>query len=52
MLWLNLLALEALVFEVTSEMYDDISKSSAGSFMYLTRNKVSWSSNREEVKQY
>ena len=46
MLWLNLLALEALVFEVTNELYDDISKFSVGSFMHLTRNKIFWSSNQ------
>ena len=39
-------ALEALVFEVTNETYDDISKFLAGSFMHLTRNKISWSLNQ------
>ena len=46
MLCLNFAAVEALVFEVTNELYDDISKFSAGSFMHLTRNKISWSSNQ------
>ena len=39
-------ALDAVVFDVTNETYVDIARFSAGSFMHLTRNKISRSSNQ------